>query len=51
MHKNILVEHLLVDNDIKIVGIIEWEFSHTGTLFGIRKLGNQEIRKLNNAKK
>jgi hypothetical protein len=27
-----LVERSLVDNDIKIVGIIDWEFSRTGSL-------------------
>ncbi|GBB84549.1 hypothetical protein RclHR1_11100007 [Rhizophagus clarus] len=31
--QNILVEHSSIDNTIKIVGIIDWEFSHTGTLW------------------
>ncbi|CAG8641335.1 uncharacterized protein OCT59_013266 [Rhizophagus irregularis] len=31
--QNILVERSSVDNDIKIIGIIDWEFSHTGTLW------------------
>ncbi|GBB84550.1 hypothetical protein RclHR1_11100008 [Rhizophagus clarus] len=31
--QNILVDWSSVDNTIKIVGIIDWEFSHTGTLW------------------
>lgn len=33
--QNILVERSPVDNDIKIVGIIDWELSHTGTLYDL----------------
>ncbi|CAG8746324.1 17308_t:CDS:2, partial [Rhizophagus irregularis] len=34
--QNILVEHS-VNNEIKIVGIIDWEFSRTGTLWNLCK--------------
>ena len=33
--QNILVEHSPVENDIKIVSIIDWELSHTGTLYDL----------------
>ncbi|RIA93738.1 kinase-like domain-containing protein [Glomus cerebriforme] len=33
--QNILVERSLDDNDIKIVGIIDWEFSHIGTFWDL----------------
>jgi hypothetical protein len=35
--QNILVEHSSVNNEIKIVGIIDWEFSRTGTLWNLCK--------------
>src|SRR5207253_778848 len=33
IHGDFDAQNILVDDDINIIGIIDWEFSHTGTLW------------------
>ncbi|CAG8652437.1 577_t:CDS:2, partial [Acaulospora colombiana] len=48
IHGDFDAQNILVDDDINIVGIIDWEFSHTGTLWDICKypIWIQEVEEL-----